>query len=155
GLEAVFLSQHKVVSSPPILRDDKLPAGLVGDAPLTHPQGALEGGSFAAPGVGSAARRLVHLKGTEEATENGEVPKRQLPKKPDGKGPPPDVQDQVADLLAALRRAGPLEPVLSESAHKHEVEIPDGGSRAIAVRVRPRALEAAERWWVLVITPRI
>jgi hypothetical protein len=155
GLEAVFLSQHKVVSSPPILRGDKLPAGLAGNAQLTEPQVALEGVSFAARVVVSADRRFVHLKVTEKATEIDELPKVQLPKKPDGKAPPQDVQDQVADLLAALRRAGPLEPVLSESAHKHEVDIPDGGSRTIAVRVRPRALEAAERWWLLVITPRI
>ena len=135
GLEAVFLSQYKVVSSPPILRDDRLPAGLVGNAQLTDPQVALEGVSFAARVVVSADRRFVRLKVTEKATEIDELPKVQLPRKPDGKAPPPDVQDQVADLLAALRRDGPLEPVLSESGHKHEVEIPDGASRAIAVAV--------------------
>ena len=97
----------------------------------------------------------MHLKITEKVTEIDALPKPLVPrvKKPEAKGA--DIQEQVEDLLAELRRSGPLEPVLSESARSHETDIPDGGSRSIAVHVRPRALEAAERWWVLIVSPRI
>jgi hypothetical protein len=166
GLEGVFLSQHNVVVSPPIVQDQKLPRGLEGNPDLTEAQAALEGVSFSARVTVSADRRFVDLKITEKATEIDELPKVQFPKpKKKDKGAPekgeeeeeqvPDIQEQVVTLLEQLRLARPLRPVLGETVYSHEVGIPDGGSRAIAVRVRPRALETAERWWVLVVTPQI
>jgi hypothetical protein len=155
GQEASFLAHHRVVSVPPILDSDKVPPGLAGN--LTEPQAALEGVSFAASVTVSADRRFVKLKIKEKSTEIDQLPHVQLPplkKKLDAKNAP-DVQEQVQDLLDALRRAGPLEPVLSETVHTQETDIPDGGSRMIAVHVRPRSLQAAERWWLLVVSPRI
>lgn len=156
GQEAPFLSHHRVISVPPILEADKVPAALAGNL-LTEPQAVLEGVSFAASVTVSADRRFVKLKITEKATEIDQLPQVQLPplKKPNEKGAAPDVQEQVQDLLDMLRRAGPLEPVLSETVHAQETDIADGGSRMIAVHVRPRSLQAAERWWLLVLSPRI
>jgi hypothetical protein len=150
GQEGVFLSQYRVTCVPPLLHG-KVPAGVEGSSLLTEPQVALEGVAFSGRVVVSADRRFVRLKVTEKATEIDELPKVQAPKIKKEL----DVQEQVEELLAALRRAGPLEPVLSETAHSHEMDIPDGGSLVMAVRVRPRALETAERWWLLVVSGRI
>ena len=154
GQEGTILSQYKIVCVPPLAKERPLPGGETNDL-LTQPQAAPEGISFTAGVVVSADRRFVQLKITEKVTDIDALPKP-LPrvKKPEGKAPA-DIQEQVEELLQALRRAGPLEPVLSESAHTHETEIPDGGSQVMAVRVRPRALEAAERWYVLIVSPRI
>src|SRR5262249_53515967 len=112
GQEAVFLAHYRVVALPPILPGDKVLPGLEGNTLLTEPQAVLEGVSFAASVTVSADRRFVNLKIREKTTEIDQLPQVQVPalKKPDAKAPAPDVQDQVQDLLDALRRAGPLEP---------------------------------------------
>jgi hypothetical protein len=153
GQEGAILSQYKAVCIPPILRDRKAPE-LPGNSALTAPQTVLEGMTFAAGVTVSADRRFVRLKITEKGTEIDRLPQVELPKikKPNDKD---TVQDQVDELLDALRRAGPLEPVLTETAHTQETGIPDGGSRIIAIHLRPRSLREAKRWYVLVISPRI
>jgi hypothetical protein len=139
------------VCVPPLVKDRTVSGGDA-NAVWAEAQAAPEGVSFAAGVTVSADRRYVHLKIAEKVTEIDVLPKPiALPRKKPGA----DVQEQVAELLDALRRGGPLEPVLSESAHSHETDVPDGGSVFMAVQVRPRTLEAAERWWVLVVSPRI
>lgn len=151
GVEAVFLSQYRVVVAPPLIRG-KTPAGLEGQSYLTEPQAVLEGVSFTATPVVSADRRFVHLIIQERNSEVDQLPKPlPEPKKPAG----PDIQEQVVELLDMLRRAAPLKPVLSESRYTSEADIADGGSLVMAVHVRPRALEKDQRWLVLLISPRI
>ncbi len=46
-------------------------------------------------------------------------------------------------------------PMLKETTHTRDIEIPDGGSLLVEVHYRPKAVADKNRWWVLSITPRI
>jgi hypothetical protein len=127
GVEVTLLSRFKAVGYLPPPEHKKPPA-------------VLEGFSFEARVQVSPDRRWVGLQIKEKLTEVEEIKKLEVFAS--------SVGGRVKEVPAEL-------PILREITHAQDADVPDGGAHLLAVHVRPRALQAKNRWWVLHISPRI
>ncbi|MBI3823835.1 MAG: hypothetical protein HY289_14290, partial [Planctomycetes bacterium] len=96
----------------------------------------------------SPDRRLIHVALTEKGTELDEIRKvkdlgLRIIEHP-GKGQEVAPAKDIAEI-----------PILNETKHTRTIDLPDGGTRVVALHYRPRSLEEKKRWLVLVITARI
>jgi len=128
SIPAALLSRHQVVDLLPSLEQ-----AIRGE---TGRQAIFEGISFLGQVAVSADRRSVRLRLTEKAGEIQEICGGKLTK------PVRNVEGAESALV-------------KETSQSQVLEIADGGSMLVAVQHRPRALRAKDRWWVLVLTPRI
>jgi hypothetical protein len=128
GIPAALLSRQHVV--------DLLPSPEQAGRGESGRQAILDGISFHAQAGVSADRRFVRLRLTEKAGAIQEICGGKLP-------------NPVGNVVGAESA------LVKETSQSQQLEIPDGGSIVITVQHRPRALRAKDRWWVLVITPRI
>lgn len=129
GFEATFLSKHRALSFRPsreqIRKGNK------------DRQAVLEGIAIVGGIHVSPDRRYVRIKLTEKAAEFDAIEKEKLLVDNEGK-------EEIAET-----------PLLKEIVHTQTRDIPDGGSILLPVHYRPRELRDKNRWWVVVITPRI
>ena len=106
-------------------------------------QTIVEGVSFHANFQVSPDRRFIQMKLTEKAAEIQRIEKVKVTTFEEfGKDPP--AQDVFAEVAA-----------VKETTQSQTRELADGGSIFMPVHCRPRSVQAANRWWVLLITSRI
>lgn len=114
------------------------------------PQVFVTGVAFTSTLSVSPNRRFVRANLTEKAATLDMIEKRNIILERARTNIKPGKQDDspFVDVTAEV-------PLLKETTQVRHLDLPDGGSLIVPVQHRPKSLQDANRWWVLVITTRI
>ncbi len=129
GLETTFLSRHQVVRC--LARPEQLQRG-----DKTR-QTVLDGVSFLAAVQVTPDRRCVRIKLTEKARDLEAIDKV-----------------KVWGARTLVETTGE-EPFVKDSTNTRTLIIPDGASLLVAVHYCPRSVQARDKGWALLLSPRI